>query len=74
MDYSLQGSLVHGIFQERIPEWVAPLVFPPEFPPPGDLPDPGMEPRSPELAGEFFTTGPPGKTDPQPWVGNSQTG
>ena len=24
------------------------------FPCPGDLPDPGIEPQSPELAGEFF--------------------
>ena len=31
------------------------------FPPPGDLPDPGMEPASPALAGRFFTTEPPGK-------------
>ena len=31
------------------------------FPSPGDLPDPGMEPASPALAGEFFTTEPPGK-------------
>ena len=31
------------------------------FPSPGDLPNPGMEPRSPALAGEFFTTEPPGK-------------
>ena len=33
------------------------------FPPPGDLPDPGMEsvsPTSPALAGGFFTTAPPG--------------
>ena len=29
--------------------------------PPGDLPDPGLEPRSPALAGRFFTTEPPGK-------------
>ena len=28
---------------------------------PGDLPNPGMEPLSPALAGEFFTTEPPGK-------------
>ena len=37
------------------------------FPPPGDLPDPGIEPTSPAspaLAGEFFTTEPPGKS----WV------
>ena len=31
------------------------------FPPPGDLPKPGIQPVSPELAGGFFTTEPPGK-------------
>ena len=31
------------------------------IPSPGDLPDPGMEPRSPALAGGFFTTESPGK-------------
>ena len=31
------------------------------FPPPGDLPDPGIEPTSSALAGGFFTTVPPGK-------------
>ena len=31
------------------------------FPSPGDLPDPGIEPISPALAGEFFTTGTTGK-------------
>ena len=30
------------------------------FPPPGDLPDPGIKPSSPALAGGFFTTEPPG--------------
>ena len=30
-------------------------------PPPQDLPDPGTESTSPELAGGFFTTEPPGK-------------
>ena len=29
------------------------------FPSPGDLPDPGMEPRSPALAARFVTTEPP---------------
>ena len=29
------------------------------FPPPGDLPDLGIEPASPTLAGRFFTTEPP---------------
>ena len=57
MDCSLPGSSVHGIFQTRILEWVA-------VPSPGDLPDPGIEPRSlasPALAGRSFTTEPPGK-------------
>ena len=31
------------------------------FPSPGDLPDPGIKPKSPALAGGFFTTEPPGK-------------
>ena len=31
------------------------------FPPPGDLPDLGIELVSPALAGGFFTTEPPGK-------------
>ena len=32
------------------------------FPSPGELLDPGIEPRSPELAGGFVTTEPPGKS------------
>ena len=39
------------------------------FPPPGDLPEPGikpMSPVSPALAGKFFTMGPPGKL--QQWL------
>ena len=46
------GSSVHGILQARMPEWVA-------RPPPGDLPDIGIEPTSlvaHALAGRFFTT------------------
>ena len=42
MDYSPPGSSVHGILQARILEWVA-------MSPPGDLPDPGIEPLSPAL-------------------------
>ena len=39
------------------------------FPSPGDLPDPGIEPKSPALlAGGFFTNRAPGK--PFPKVGN----
>jgi len=36
------------------------------FPSPGNLPDPGIKPRSlasPALAGGFFTTVPPGKPE-----------
>ena len=29
------------------------------FPTPRDLPDPGIQPASPALAGRFFTTAPP---------------
>ena len=35
-----------------------------EFPSPGDLSEPGIEPQSPALAGRFFTTEPPGKPAP----------
>ena len=33
----------------------------PPFPSPGDLPNPGIKPVSPALAGKFFTTEPPEK-------------
>ena len=33
------------------------------FPPPEDLPDPGIELTSPELAGRFFILEPPGKPE-----------
>ena len=54
MGCSPPGSSVHGILQARILEWVAVLEDPP-----GDLPNPGIEPTSlmfPALAGSFFTT------------------
>ena len=91
MDCSLPGSSVHGIFQERVPEWGAIILlqlcpnlcdtrtvtcqaplsmgFPRQeywsalpFPPPGDLPDLGIEAvslTSLALAGGFFTTSAP---------------
>ena len=49
MDCSPLGSSVHGIFQ---PEYWSGLPFPS----PEDLPDLGIEPASPPLAGRFFTT------------------
>ena len=45
---------VHGIFQARILVWVA-------IPSPGDLPDPGIEPGSPELQVDSLPSEPPGK-------------
>ena len=52
MDYT-----VYGILQDRIVEWVA-------FPSPGDLPnlpDPGIEPRSPVLQVDSLPAEPQGK-------------
>ena len=51
MGGSLPGSSVHGVLQARI------LELP--CPPPGDLPNPEIEPvsvRSLSLASEYFTT------------------
>ena len=49
MDYG-----VHGILQARILEGEP-------FPSPGDLPNPGIEPRSPTLQADSLPTEPPGK-------------
>ena len=49
-----QGFFRHGISQARMLAWVP-------FPSPGNLPDPGIEPASPAMAGRFFPTEPPGK-------------
>ena len=54
MGCSPPGSSVHGILQARILEWIAKSFS-------RDLPDPGIEPQSPALAGRFFTAEPPGK-------------
>ena len=54
MDCSLSGSSVHGILQARILEWVA-------CPAPGDLPNPGIEPRFPALQVDSLPSEPPGK-------------
>ena len=49
MDYT-----VHEFLQARILEWIA-------FPSPGDLPNPGIEPRSPALLVDSLLSEPPGK-------------
>ena len=55
MDYSLPGSSVHGgspgkNYWSGLP-----------CPPPRDLPNPGMEPRSPEFQEDSLLSDPPGK-------------
>ena len=48
-----QASLTMGFFRQ---EYWSGLPFPP----PGALPDPGIELTAPAMTGRFFTTGPPG--------------
>ena len=60
------SSILAGIFPARILEWLP-------FPPPGDLPDPEMEPESVvplTFAGRFFITEPPGKSRVTIWPSN----
>ena len=52
-DSGQSGSSAHGISQARTLEWLL-------FPSPGNLPDLGIKPASPALAGRFFTTEPSG--------------
>ena len=52
MDRSPPGFPVHRVLQARILEWAA-------FPSTGDLPNPGIEPRSPTLEVDASTSEPP---------------
>ena len=54
VDYSPPGSSVHGILQARILEWVAILFS-------RDLPNSGIEPRSPALQAVSLQSELPGK-------------
>ena len=54
MDYGAPGSSVHGILQPRILEWVA-------IPSPGNLHNPGIEPRSLSLQSDSVPSEPLGK-------------
>ena len=54
VDCSLPDSSVHGILQARILDWVA-ISFS------GDLPNPGIKPKSTELQTDSLPSGPPGK-------------
>ena len=71
------GMLSHSVMSNSATPWIAALQAPLSmefsrqecwsrlpFPPPGDLPVPGIEPASlasPTLAGRLFTTEPPKK-------------
>ena len=59
MDCSPPGSFVHGILQARILEWGA-------ISSPGDLPDPGIELRSPASQADSLPSEPPGKPEMGP--------
>ena len=56
---------VLGILQARILEWVPfsrrRSLLQETFPSPGDLPNPGIEPRSPKLQADSLPAEPPGK-------------
>ena len=56
LDYAHEASLSIGFYRQ---EYWSGLPFPS----PKDLPDPGIELKSPALAGGFFTTLPPGKSN-----------
>ena len=67
MDCGMPGSSVHGILQARILEW-----WP--CPPPGDLPDSGIEPASPvspALQADSLPSKPSGKSLKCRWCNNN---
>ena len=64
VDCSPPGSSVHGIPQARILEWVC------HFPPPGNLPNPGIGPKalvSPALQADSLLAEPSGKSLIKAW-------
>ena len=65
MDYSPPGSSVYGILQQ---EYLSGLPYPP----PGDLPDPGIKPGSPTFQADPLPFEPLGKPDKKEH-GNLQT-
>ena len=54
MGFRLPGSSIQGIFQAKIRSGLP-------FPSPGDLPDPGIEAKSPTLQADSLPNEPPGK-------------
>ena len=64
MDCSLPGSSVRGILQARVLEWAAASS-------PGDLPNQGIEPRSPALWADALPSETPGKLQ---FIGSQRVG
>ena len=62
VDCSPPGSSSHGILQARI------LECGESFPPPGDFPSPGTEPRSPALQGILYQWSPQGSPGILEWA------
>ena len=62
MDSSFPGSSVHAILQARILEWVV-------ISSPGDLPDVGIELRSPAFQADSLPSEPPEKPSQPSWSG-----
>ena len=60
MDCSLQASSAHGILQARMLEWVAILFS-------RNLPNRGIEPRSPALQADSLVSEPPEKPPEKLW-------
>ena len=56
MDYSLPGPSVLGFPRQEYCNGLP-------FPSPGDLPDPEIKPGTPVMAGRFFTTESPAKSN-----------
>ena len=69
MDYSPPSSSVHGILQARMRTELP-------FPPPGDLPDPGIKPGSPALQANSLPSqgscGFPGDSDGKEYACNAE--
>jgi len=62
VDCSLPGFSIHRILQERILEWVV-------ISSPGDLPDVGIELRSPAFQADSLPSEPPEKPSQPSWSG-----
>ena len=54
-------KLINFAVQQKMTQYCKSTINQLPFPSPGDLPDPGIEPGSPALQADAFTSEPPGK-------------